>query len=78
MGGVFLPWPPPFFCVPPLPFFPRDTRDADAQGEASIAHRGYFYVIIMLFLRVFTNFQRIFGDFLERDGESEMIVCDHL
>ena len=68
----------PFFCVPPLPFSPRDTRDADAQGEASIAHRGYFYVIIMLFLRVFTNFQRIFGDFLERDGESEMIVCDHL
>ena len=68
----------PFFCVPPLPFFPRDTRDADAQGEASIARLGYFYVIIMLFLRVFTNFQRIFGDFLERDGESEMIVCDHL
>ena len=68
----------PLFCVPPLPFSPRDTRDADAQGEIFIARRGYFHVIIMLFSRVFTNFQRIFGDFIERDGEGEMIICDRL
>ena len=68
----------PLFCVPPLPFFPRDTRDADARGEIFIARRGYFYVIIMLFPRVFTNFQRIFGDFLERGGEGEMIIYDRL
>ena len=73
--------------MPPLPFFPRDTldaslcsltRDADAEGEIFIARRGYFYVIIMLFTRIFTNFQRIFGDFLDRDGEGEMIICDRL
>lgn len=68
----------PLFCVPPLPFFPRDTRDADAHGEIFIARRGHFYIIIMLFTRIFTNFQRFFGDFLERGGKGEMIICDRL
>ena len=53
----------PLFCVPPLQFFPRDTRDADAEGEIFITRRGYFLCDYHVIYTCFHQFPENFWGF---------------